>query len=258
MLGHIAVPALDPTRRPGHAVRAHGADLLRRDLGFRGLIVTDAHGDGRACGRPGRARPRCARCRPAPTSSCCRPSPRSPSQALVRAVREGQLTRGAHRRLGAAHPGGQGAARPAPATAAWTPPRSRGSVGRPEDVDARARGGARARSPSCATRAACCRCAPRSRCASCTSCCRATRATTPIQGIPEDELAARRDPDARRCAWGPEVSEETAPRIVAAAPRVHPRAGLGFVRVAALQGHGGHVREPRAPAAGAARRRAGR
>ena len=42
MLGHIAVPALDPSGDPATLSAAIATDLLRDDLGFGGLIVTDA------------------------------------------------------------------------------------------------------------------------------------------------------------------------------------------------------------------------
>jgi beta-N-acetylhexosaminidase len=41
MIGHIAVPALDPSGAPASVSRAVG-DLLRGELGFDGLVVTDA------------------------------------------------------------------------------------------------------------------------------------------------------------------------------------------------------------------------
>ena len=42
MLGHLAVPALDPSGRPATLSRPIATDLLRGELGFRGLVVTDA------------------------------------------------------------------------------------------------------------------------------------------------------------------------------------------------------------------------
>jgi uncharacterized protein YbbC (DUF1343 family)/beta-glucosidase-like glycosyl hydrolase len=42
MLGHIAVPALDPSGSPATLSPALGGELLRDELGFGGLIVTDA------------------------------------------------------------------------------------------------------------------------------------------------------------------------------------------------------------------------
>lgn len=42
MVGHIAFPAIDPEQRPAAVSKAVITDLLRNDLGFRGLIITDA------------------------------------------------------------------------------------------------------------------------------------------------------------------------------------------------------------------------
>ena len=42
MLGHIAVPALDPSGAPATLSAPMATDLLRAGLGFQGLIVTDA------------------------------------------------------------------------------------------------------------------------------------------------------------------------------------------------------------------------
>lgn len=42
MVGHIAFPAIDPDQRPAAVSKAVITDLLRNDLGFRGLIITDA------------------------------------------------------------------------------------------------------------------------------------------------------------------------------------------------------------------------
>ena len=136
------------------------------------------------------------------------PDPEVAVQSLVRAVPRGPARRGAPRRLGAAHPGGQGAARPAQEPAAWTPPRS-GSVGRPEDVERALDDGAPLdhRRAQRGRRAA--RSTPRSRCASSTWCCPATRATTPSRASPRRSwrpAACRRE----TVSLGPEVSEETA------------------------------------------------
>jgi beta-glucosidase-like glycosyl hydrolase/uncharacterized protein YbbC (DUF1343 family) len=42
MVGHVAVPALDPSGRPATLSSTLNADVLRDEMGFRGLIVTDA------------------------------------------------------------------------------------------------------------------------------------------------------------------------------------------------------------------------
>ena len=81
-----------PVRRPRHAVAADGTEVLRSDLGFGGLMVTDAHGHGGRAARPGRAKPRCARCRPGADVILLPPQPEVAVQAIVRAVREGAIT----------------------------------------------------------------------------------------------------------------------------------------------------------------------
>ena len=62
------------------------------------------------------------------------PDPEVAVQSLVRAVREGRSDRGAPRRVGAAHPRGQGAAGPATAAPGRAGGRGR-AVARPEDVE---------------------------------------------------------------------------------------------------------------------------
>ncbi len=42
MVGHVAVPALDPSGRPATLSATLNADVLRDEMGFQGLIVTDA------------------------------------------------------------------------------------------------------------------------------------------------------------------------------------------------------------------------
>jgi beta-N-acetylhexosaminidase len=42
MVGHVAVPALDPSGRPATLSATLNADVLRDEMGFEGLIVTDA------------------------------------------------------------------------------------------------------------------------------------------------------------------------------------------------------------------------
>lgn len=42
MVGHIAFPAIDPEQRPAAVSKSVITDLLRDDLGFSGLIITDA------------------------------------------------------------------------------------------------------------------------------------------------------------------------------------------------------------------------
>jgi len=42
MVGHMAVPALDPSGRPATLSASLNSEILRDEMGFRGLIVTDA------------------------------------------------------------------------------------------------------------------------------------------------------------------------------------------------------------------------
>ncbi len=42
MVGHVAVPALDPSGRPATLSASLNGEILRDEMGFRGLIVTDA------------------------------------------------------------------------------------------------------------------------------------------------------------------------------------------------------------------------
>ena len=42
MVGHLAVPAIDPEMRPAAVSKTVINDLLQTDLGFRGLVLTDA------------------------------------------------------------------------------------------------------------------------------------------------------------------------------------------------------------------------
>ncbi len=52
MVGHIAVPAVDPDIQPAAVSAAVITDLLRNDMKFRGLILTDALNMGGAEGAP--------------------------------------------------------------------------------------------------------------------------------------------------------------------------------------------------------------
>ncbi len=42
MVGHLAVPSIDPRRRPAAVSPVVMQDLLREDMGYRGLVLTDA------------------------------------------------------------------------------------------------------------------------------------------------------------------------------------------------------------------------
>jgi CubicO group peptidase (beta-lactamase class C family) len=89
MLGHIAVPAVDPSGAPATLSRPLATDLLRGELGFRGLIVTDAlEMDGLAAWTGAAA----VRTVQAGADVLLLPGePRVAVQSLVRAVAEGEL-----------------------------------------------------------------------------------------------------------------------------------------------------------------------
>jgi beta-glucosidase-like glycosyl hydrolase/CubicO group peptidase (beta-lactamase class C family) len=89
MLGHIAVPALDPSGTPA-ARSAPVIELLRSDLGFSGVVVTDALDmAGARAAWTGDAVVRAVRA--GADVMLLPPDPEVAVQALVRAVREGQL-----------------------------------------------------------------------------------------------------------------------------------------------------------------------
>ncbi|MEE8523840.1 MAG: glycoside hydrolase family 3 N-terminal domain-containing protein, partial [Thermoanaerobaculia bacterium] len=90
MLGHIAVPAIDPSGAPATLSKAIATDLLRGELGFRGLIVTDAlEMDGLAAWT-GAAVVRSVQ---AGADVLLLPAdPRIAVQSLVRAVEEGEIS----------------------------------------------------------------------------------------------------------------------------------------------------------------------
>jgi beta-glucosidase-like glycosyl hydrolase/CubicO group peptidase (beta-lactamase class C family) len=90
MVGHIAVPALDPTGAPATLSR-RVAQVLRDELGFAGLVVTDAMDMGGARGAwSGEAAVRAVRA--GADMVLLPPDPEVAVQALVRAVREGSLS----------------------------------------------------------------------------------------------------------------------------------------------------------------------
>ncbi len=90
MLGHIAVPAIDPTGVPATLSRAVVGGLLRRDLGFEGLIVTDAMEMAGVAGVwSGAAAVRAVQA--GADVILLPPDPRVAIASLARAVREGQL-----------------------------------------------------------------------------------------------------------------------------------------------------------------------
>lgn len=91
MLGHLAVPALDPSGAPASLSPAIGQGLLRQQLGFQGLVVTDALEMAGAGGRWSGAAVVSAVLAGA-DAILMPPDPMVAVQSLARAVREGQLS----------------------------------------------------------------------------------------------------------------------------------------------------------------------
>jgi beta-glucosidase-like glycosyl hydrolase/CubicO group peptidase (beta-lactamase class C family) len=92
MLGHIAVPSLDPSGSPATLSAPVATDLLRRQLGFRGLVVTDAleMAGIRAGAWTGEAAMKAVRA--GADVILLPPETDVAIQSIVRAVREGVLT----------------------------------------------------------------------------------------------------------------------------------------------------------------------
>jgi beta-N-acetylhexosaminidase len=93
MVGHLDVRAVDP-RVPSSLSRPVITGLLRRDLGFDGLVLTDALNMRAITDRYGSARASVAALRAGADVLLMPPSPRTARRAVVRAVRHGRLDRG--------------------------------------------------------------------------------------------------------------------------------------------------------------------
>ena len=92
MVAHVELPALDPDKMPATFSRAVVTDLLRRDLAFDGLVVTDAMKmDAIIRMMPRRARPRCAPSRRARISCSTRPIRSRPSRRSRLPSRAGRI-----------------------------------------------------------------------------------------------------------------------------------------------------------------------
>ena len=232
MLGHVAVPALDPTGAPATLSAPMSADLLRKELGFGGLVVTDAMEMAGARGAwSGEAVVRAVQ-----AGADFILLPRDPEvavRALVRAVREGQLAPeridvSVLRILQTKERLGLNKNRMVDPAAVSK------SVGRPEDVEraleiarrsitvVRNEGGIlplHAEDPLRLLHLVM----------------SSDARNDAIQGIPEDELQDRRV-TVRTISLGPEVSDETAAQIVAQAREYTHVLASCFVRVAASKG----------------------
>ncbi|HEY3120210.1 MAG TPA: glycoside hydrolase family 3 N-terminal domain-containing protein [Vicinamibacteria bacterium] len=232
MLGHIAVPAVDATGAPASLSAPLAEDLLRHDLGFGGLIVTDAmEMAGARAAWNGEAVVRAVNA--GADIVLLPPDPRIAVQSIVRAVKEGQIAESridssvlrileTKDRLGLSS---RRPARTGPALA---------DVGRPEDVD---RAFEMARRSITVVRN--------------TGGVLPLRAEEPlkvlhlvlssefrfdlIQGFPEDELARRRIPTVN-VQLGPDVSEEAIASIVAKAKEATHVIASCFARVGSYRG----------------------
>jgi beta-glucosidase-like glycosyl hydrolase/CubicO group peptidase (beta-lactamase class C family) len=232
MLGHIAVPALDPTGAPATLSAPITADLLRRELGFGGLVVTDAMEMGGARGAwSGEAVVRAVL-----AGADFILLPRDPEvavRALVRAVREGQLKPeridlSVLRILQTKERLGLNKDR------VVDPAAVSGSVGRPEDVE-RALQTARDSITVVRNEGGVLPLAAEEPLRLLHLVMSSDARNDAIQGIPEEELQERRVVT-RTVSLGPEVSEETAARIVAEAADFTHVVASCFVRVTGAKG----------------------
>jgi beta-N-acetylhexosaminidase len=234
MLGHIAVPAVDPSGAPATLSAPLATDLLRDELHFRGLIVTDAmEMAGVKAAWTGEAAIQAVQA--GADMILLPPQADVAIRALVRAVREGQLSRSridasvlrileAKERLGLDR------------LRKVDPASADRDVGRPQDVE-KALEIAR-RSVTVVKNAGgllplhaeeplrilhlVLSSDPRSD-------------PSIIQGFPEDELAKRDIPT--QTMWlGPDLSEETAARVVATSADFTHVLASSFARVGAFRG----------------------
>ncbi len=210
MMGHIAVPALDPTGTPA-SLSVPAGKFLRQELGFRGLVVTDAiEMAGAKAAWSGESVIRALQA--GADMVLLPPSPDVAVQAIVRGVREGQLDLAridasvlrileAKERLGLD-------------TERRVDPEAVASrVARPEDVE-RAFGIARDSITLVRNAGHILPLRGESRLRLLHLVMSSDTRNDQIQGFPEDELASRRIPTETRFL-GPEVSEETAAEILA-------------------------------------------
>lgn len=249
MLGHISAPALDPSGTAA-TLSAPMTELLRRELGFKGMIVTDALDmAGARSAWTGEAVVRAVQA--GADMILLPPSPEVAVQSLVRAVREGQLTQARidesvlrlletkerlgldKERLAAASALARNVARPEDLERAFeiarmsvTAVRNEGGV-LPLHAEAPLRILHLVMSSDIRNDA--------------------------IQGVPEEELAVRRV-EAETVSLGPEVSEETAAELVSRATGFSHVLASCFAKVTGSKGtvdmSPSHARLLRALAAG--------
>lgn len=235
MLGHIAVPSLDPSGAPATLSQPMATDLLRRDLGFEGLVVTDAlEMEGVRAAWTGEAAVRAVNA--GADLILLPPQTDVAIQAVVRAVREGDIAAEridaavlrileAKERLGL-HKGRR-----------VDPAGIKKAVGRPEDVE---RALAIARSAITVVRneggLLPLKAEEPLRVLHLVMSSDARVDSMVIQGIPEAELALRRVPT--DTMWlGPEVSEATAERILERSAGYTHVLASAFVKVGAFRGN---------------------
>ena len=231
MLGHIAVPALDPSGTPASQSAAVGR-FLRSELGFSGLVVTDAmEMAGAKAAWSGEAVVKAVRA--GADMVLLPPDPGVAVKALVRAVKEGELPA---ERLDAA------ALRVLEAKERLGLDRERlvetkglaTRLGRPEDVE-RAFGIASDSITLVRNEGGVLPLHAEDRLRLLHLVLSSDSRNDLIQGHPEDELEARRIPTETR-AFGPEVSDQTAAELIARAPEFSHVLVSAFVRVSASKG----------------------
>jgi beta-N-acetylhexosaminidase len=232
MLGHIAVPALDPSGAPATLSAPLATNLLRKDLGFTGLIVTDALEMAGVRGAwTGEAAIRAVQA--GADMVLLPPEPEVAIQSLVRAVKEGQLTEAridtsVRRILEAKERLGLHKRRLVDPSAIAS------GVGRPEDVE-RALDLARRSITVVRNEGDVLPLKAEDRLRILHLVLSSDARNDAIQGIPEAELQARRVP-AETVYLGPAVSEARADDIVARSRDYTHVLASCFVRVAAFRG----------------------
>jgi len=231
MLGHIAVPALDPTGAPA-TLSEPIAGELRRSLGFEGLVVTDAlEMGGVRAAWTGEAAVRAVRA--GADFILLPPDPEVAIQAVAREVREGRMPEAridasVARILAAKERLGLDRKRTVDAAAL-------DAVDRPEDV-ARALDVARRSITVLRNEGGVLPLRAEQKLRILHLVLASDARNDAIVGIPEAELAARRIA-AQTVALGPEVSAETIARLVASAPEFTHVVASAFVRVMAGKGN---------------------
>ena len=159
MTAHIVVPALDPSGDPATLSRPILTGLLRGELGYDGVIVTDALDMAGVRQKYGDDRVPVLALKAGADQLLMPPNLDVALQRGARRGRRGELTEAPHRRVGAPDPGAQAAARPARRGRRRRPGR-RGAASSARRRTSRGAGRSpTARSRSSATTPGCCRCA---------------------------------------------------------------------------------------------------